>query len=165
MDIFDLELLRLWEALNRNRVQYIMVGGVATNLHGFQRSTEDIDIWIKDTLENRKRIRKSFAECEMGDFEPLERMPFIPGWTYFNLNNGVRVDLMDKMKSVDGDLSFEECYEMASVADINDIKVPFLHINHLLANKRAVNRGKDQIDIDYLERVKKLREEDQSTGS
>ncbi len=63
-----------------------------------QRTTEDIDIWIKDTLENRKNIRKAFDECELGDFEPLERMQFIPGWTYFHLNNGIRIDLMYKMK-------------------------------------------------------------------
>ncbi len=98
MDIFDLEILRFWEALNKNEVLYLMVGGIATNLHGYQRTTEDIDIWIEDTLENRKKIRKAFDDRDMGDFEPLERMQFIPGWTYFHLNNGIRIDLMDKMR-------------------------------------------------------------------
>ena len=89
MDIFDLEILRFWEALNKNEVLYLMVGGIATNLHGYQRTTEDIDIWIEDTLENRKKIPKAFDDRDMGDFEPLERMQFIPGWTYFHLNNGI----------------------------------------------------------------------------
>jgi len=90
-----------------------MVGGIATNLHGYQRTTEDIDIWIEDTLENRKKIRKAFDDRDMGDFEPLERMQFIPGWTYFHLNNGIRIDLMDKMKSVNGELTFSDCYQKA----------------------------------------------------
>jgi hypothetical protein len=137
-----------------------MVGGVAINLHGYQRTTDDIDIWIKDTLENRKKLRKSFEDCEIGDFEPLERMPFIPGWTYFNLNNGIRLDLMDQMKGLEGNLSFDECYTLASLADIEGVTVPFLHINHLLSNKKAVNRPKDQIDVIYLEKIKKLREEE-----
>lgn len=165
MDIFDLELLNLWDALNRNGVKYIMVGGVANNLHGYHRSTEDIDIWIKDSLENQKKIRKSFAECEMGDFEPLERMPFLPGWTYFNLNNGVRIDLMDKMKSEGGDLMFDECYLLASIAEINNIQVPFLHINHLIANKKAVNRPKDQIDVIELEKIRQIREDEEHSKS
>ncbi|RPD48215.1 hypothetical protein [Paracnuella aquatica] len=164
MDVFDAELLSLWAALNRNSVAYIMVGGVATNLHGYQRSTEDIDIWIKDTVENRKGIRKAFAECEMGDFEPLERMPFIPGWTYFHLNNGVRLDLMTNMKSPSGELSFDECYHLASIAQINDVSVPFLHINHLLQNKKAVARLKDQLDVQELEKIKKLQEEEGLDG-
>lgn len=160
MDVFDEELLLLWKALNKNKVKYIMVGGVATNLQGYQRSTEDVDIWIKDTLENRKKIRMAFNECEMGDFEPLERMPFIPGWTYFNLNNGVRIDLMDKMKGIEVDLDFDQCYKMAVVTDISGIDVPILHINHLIENKKAVNRPKDQLDVIYLEKIKKLRHEE-----
>ncbi len=158
MDIFDLEILRFWEALNQNKVLYLMVGGIATNLHGYQRTTEDIDIWIEDTLENRKKIRKSFNDCDMGDFEPLERMQFVPGWTYFHLNNGIRIDLMDKMKSLNRELTFADCYQQASVAEINGIKIPFLNINHLLDNKKAVNRPKDKLDVVYLEKIKALRE-------
>jgi len=159
MDIFDLEILRFWEALNKNEVLYLMVGGIATNLHGYQRTTEDIDIWIEDTLENRKKIRKAFDDRDMGDFEPLERMQFIPGWTYFHLNNGIRIDLMDKMRSVNGELTFSDCYQKASIAEINGIKIPFLHINHLLDNKKAVDRPKDRLDVFYLEKIKERREE------
>jgi len=157
MDVFDEELLRFWKILQQNYVRYIMVGGVATNLHGYQRSTEDIDMWIEDSLENRRKIRKAFKECDMGDFEPLERMPFVPGWTYFYLNNGLRLDIMVTMKGLE-ELTFDECYQMAYKADIYDVQVPFLHINHLLANKKAVKRLKDQLDVSELEKIKALRQ-------
>ena len=49
--------------------------------------------------------------------------------------------------------SFDQCYKLANVADINDVSIPFLHINHLLANKRAVNRPKDQVDVIYLGKI------------
>jgi hypothetical protein len=39
-----------------------MVGGVATNLHGFQRTTDDIDVWIEDTVDNRNRLRVAMRE-------------------------------------------------------------------------------------------------------
>ena len=116
-------------------------------------------------MANRKKLRKAFAAFNLGDFEQLERMPFIPEWTYFNLNNGIRLDLMDKMKSQEGYLLFDECYQLAAIAEIEGIKVPFLHINHLLANKKAVNRSKDQIDVIYLEKIKKLREEEDSNSN
>lgn len=54
MDIFDEELIEFWQSLNKYHVKYIMVGGVATNLNGYQRMTDDIDVWLEDTIENRK---------------------------------------------------------------------------------------------------------------
>jgi hypothetical protein len=48
---------------------------------------------------------------------------------------------------------------MASVAEIEEVKIPFLHINQLIANKRAINRPKDQIDVLELEKIKQVRKE------
>jgi len=61
------------------------------------------------------------------------------------------------MKGVEN-LSFIECLEMASIADLDGVLVPFLNINQLIANKKAVNRPKDQIDVLALEQIRKLRE-------
>jgi len=135
-----------------------MVGGYAINLHGYQRFTGDMDIWLKDTLENRKQLRKAFASCDMGDYPMIEYMQFLPGWTDFHLNNNMRLDIMIDMKGLEG-YTFDECLQMASIADIENIKVPFLHINQLIENKRVVNRLKDQTDVLALEQIKQLRGE------
>jgi hypothetical protein len=158
MDTFDEEILKFWAALQHQEVRYIMVGGYATNLHGFQRYTGDIDIWIDDTLDNRKRLRVAFAECGMGDYYLLETMQFVPGWTEFNLMNGLRLDIMVSMKGLEG-YSFDECLKMAASADIDGVLIPFLHINQLIANKKAVNRPKDQVDVIELEKIQKLQGE------
>jgi hypothetical protein len=63
MDIFDEEILKFWKALFDHKVEYIKVGGYATNLHGFQRYTGDMDIWIKDSRENILKMRKAFSLC------------------------------------------------------------------------------------------------------
>src|SRR5262245_29443239 len=100
MDIFDDELLSFWRSLNKFSVEYIMVGGVATNFNGYQRATDDIDVWIEDTVENRIKFRQAFKEYSSVDYEMIERMQIVPGWTYFNLNNGFRLDLMVSMKGL-----------------------------------------------------------------
>ena len=92
MDMLNDELLRFWKALNENKVRYIMVGGFATRFHGFNRSTDDLDMWLEDTLEGTN--------------------------------------------------------------------VPFLHINHLIQNKKTINRPKDQVDVIELEKIRKIREEE-----
>lgn len=158
MDIFDEEILKFWGALQNNQVRYIMVGGYATNLHGFARYTGDIDMWIEDTVANRQHLRAAFIECGMGDYFMLETMQFVPGWTDFQLNNGLRLDIMISMKGLEG-YSFDECLQMASIADIDGVNVPFLHINQLIVNKKAVNRPKDQIDVIELEKIRKIQGE------
>ncbi|MFT3682853.1 MAG: nucleotidyltransferase [Ferruginibacter sp.] len=158
MDIFDKEILRFWSALFSNKVRYIMVGGYATNLHGHQRYTGDMDIWIEDTAPNRSNLRKAFNDCGMGDYDMIETMQMVPGWTNFYLNNGLQLDLLSNMKGLEG-YSFEECLQMATIAEIENVEVPFLHINQLITNKKAVNRPKDQLDVIELEKIIQLRKE------
>ena len=55
--------------------------------------------------------------------------------------------------------TFDECLQIATIATIEKMQVPFLHINQLIANKKAVNRPKDQIDVMELEKIKQLRKE------
>jgi hypothetical protein len=157
MDVFDEQLLSFWKTLNNNNVKYIMVGGFATILHGFSRNTNDIDFWLEDTKANRKNLRKVFSELGYGDFESIETMDFVPGWTTFYAA-GIVLDIMTKMKGLE-DLSFDSCYATASIAEIEGVRIPFLHINHLIENKKAVNRPKDQIDVQELEKIKNIKKE------
>ena len=157
MDVFDKDLLKFWQVLNANQVFYIMVGGFAVNIQGFSRATDDSDLWLKDTPENRRNFRKAFAKLGYGDYPSIETMQFVPGWTQFYIARGLVLDIMTSMKGLEN-LSFDECYEMAKKADLDGIVVPFLHINHLIANKKAVNRPKDQIDVIELTRIKNFLE-------
>ena len=79
MDIFDQEIIKFWRSLYTNDVKYIMVGGYATNLHGYQRYTGDMDIWLADDVGNRAKLRKAFADSDMGDYFMLETMQCVPG--------------------------------------------------------------------------------------
>jgi hypothetical protein len=158
MDVLGEEMINFWRALNANSVRYIMVGGLATRFHGYNRATDDLDIWIEDTLLNRQNLRYTFVELKYGDFESLETMQFVPGWTTFYAA-GVELDIMTSMKGLE-DETFANCYEMASVSNLDGVLVPFLHINHLISNKKAVNRPKDQMDVIHLEKIKEIRASD-----
>lgn len=136
-----------------------MVGGFATRLHGFNRNTDDLDMWLEDTVSNRKNLRTAFKELGYGDFSTREIMQFVPGWTSFYEGGGIELDIMTTMKGLK-DLPFGECLDMASIADLEGIKVPFLHINHLIENKKILNRPKDQVDVLELEKIRKIREEE-----
>lgn len=156
MDILDEDILSLWRSLNNNDVRYIMIGGFATNLHGYNRATNDIDLWIDDTLQNRKNLRKALKEQGSGDYDVIESMQFVPGWTDFQLNFGFKLDVMTSVKGLEN-IGFEECYNFAVIAEIEKIQVKFLHFNHLIICKKATGRPKDLLDIEELEKIKNLK--------
>lgn len=152
MDILDEDLLGLWESLSKNEVQYIMVGGFAAIMHGISRITQDVDIWIKDTPDNRFRLRKTINELGLGDYESFENIDFIPGWTTIYLGLGLELDIMTNLKLFP-QTSFDDCYQKAYKAIINDISIPFLHITHLMEEKVANSRPKDLLDLEELKRI------------
>ncbi|MEP7278954.1 MAG: nucleotidyltransferase [Bacteroidota bacterium] len=153
MDILDEDLIHFWKILNNYSVQYIMVGGFAVNLYGYTRSTTDLDLFLKDDFQNRQNLANAFSELGYGDIS-FEHLQFVPGWTNFQIGTGVQLDIMTSLQGLD--LSFDECLEMAPVAEIEGTRVPFLHINHLIQNKKVVNRPKDQLDVIELEKIKKI---------
>ena len=53
---FD-QFLAVIRAFEHARVEYVLVGGVAVNIHGIVRTTEDIDFFVRPTEDNVARIR------------------------------------------------------------------------------------------------------------
>lgn len=157
MDINDEIFIRFWRTLLQFQVRYIMIGGFAVNLHGFSRATDDIDVWVEDTPSNRENLASALHLLKIAPPDIVKRMQFIPGWSQMQLPGGFPLDIMTEVKGIDN-LSFDECLSMATFAEIEDLKVPFLHINHLIQAKKATNREKDVIDLTELNKIHNLPE-------
>ena len=52
-----------------------MIGDFAANRYDHQGFTENMDIWIEDSPENRDRLRMAFNNYGMGDFPMLVSRP------------------------------------------------------------------------------------------
>lgn len=50
---------QLLRALNHEEVEYIVVGGVAVNLQGVVRATQDIDLFLRPDPENLERLKRA----------------------------------------------------------------------------------------------------------
>ncbi len=154
MDILSEEILDLWRKLNKHNVSYIMIGGFAVNLYGYNRTTVDIDLWLKDTLDNRKNFRAALKAMDIGDFQAIETMDLVPGWSSFKLNSGFELDIMTYIKGFE-QVKYDECYSISPIAMIEDVPVKFLHFNKLIEAKKASGRPQDLLDIENLLRIKK----------
>jgi predicted nucleotidyltransferase len=135
-------------AFNNQEVEYILVGGYAVIIHGYNRTTGDMDIWVNQTVDNYKKIVKAFDEFGMPVFDMTEKN-FLHNSDLDVFSFGVppvSIDLMTRTKG----LEFESCFKNAEVHDIDGLPVRVLHIDDLIKAKKATNRPKDQDDIENL---------------
>lgn len=146
------QILNIWKSFRQNDVKYVTIGGFAVNIYGYNRNTGDLDILIEDSVTNRKALRKAFKEIGIGDFESIETMQFIPGWTDFTLDFGLRLDVMTSIKGLEGK-NFSELLNEATIVVIEDVEVNFIDYENLIIAKKATNRLKDQLDIEELNKV------------
>ncbi|MFN0049258.1 MAG: hypothetical protein ACKVOU_09060, partial [Cytophagales bacterium] len=86
-------------------------------------------------------LRKAFVELEIGDFKQLETIDFIAGRSEFHISANLVLDLMTKIPGLEN-LTFDDCLQAAPIAEVEGIKVPFLHINQLILAKEATKRPK-----------------------
>jgi predicted nucleotidyltransferase len=147
-NIFNEDFQDFIRALNNNSVEYILVGGYAVILHGYNRTTGDMDIWVNRTAENYAKIEKAFGEFGMSVFDMTEDN-FLYNERFDVFSFGVppvSIDLMTKTKG----LKFSDCYPLAEIHELEGLSVKVIHLSDLLKAKKAVFRPKDQDDIDNL---------------
>jgi hypothetical protein len=58
---FD-KVMQLLRELGKHEVEYVLVGGVALNLHGFVRVTSDVDLFVRPEARNIERLRSALRE-------------------------------------------------------------------------------------------------------
>ena len=97
MNLFD-KLLQIADALEREKVEYILIGGFAVILYGLPRLTQDLDLFINNTTDNVQRLRTALNQVfqdqsiEEITVEELDRYPVIR----YGSPDGFTLDFMAK---------------------------------------------------------------------
>ena len=134
--------------LNKADVKYILVGGYSVILHGYSRTTGDMDIWVDRTKENYQKVRQAFLNFGMPVFDMTEQaFLYHPNWDVFTF--GTPPSSIDIMVSVKG-LNFDECFEQSIFFEDDGLSIRTIHINNLIAAKKASGRSKDLDDLENL---------------
>ena len=60
-NLLNPDFVEFLQCLHSKSVESILVGGYAVVLHGYFRTTGDMDVWIRPTAENYRRMRSAFA--------------------------------------------------------------------------------------------------------
>ena len=127
-------------------VEFLLVGAYALAAHGHPRATGDIDIWVRPSPENARRVYAVLAAfgAPLQDVEPQD---FSRSDVVFQI--GVAPRRIDIMTGISG-LEFAEAARNASQVEIEALTIPVLSRADLITNKEASGREKDLLDAKTL---------------
>ncbi len=150
-NIFNADFLEFLMLLEKHKVDFLLVGGYAVVLHGYVRSTGDMDLWIERTDYNYQKLKKVYL-----DF----RAPIFPQEQFsndsFNVwGIGIEPTKIEILTQVDG-LIFKESFKKRKFFKVDKLQICYIDFEDLIKNKQASGRFKDLADIEQL---KKLKEE------
>ena len=146
------QLRKLTDALERNGVQYLYIGKSAAIIHGFADTTQDADIYVNHTKENKEKLVVALKEIEFR-LSTEQEIEIKGGKDFIQLHNGP-FDL-DLIYAPDGIEKFEDAWNRGCA--IAGHKV--CSIADIIASKRAANRPKDRESLARLEEFEIYMEE------
>ena len=138
--------ISLLAAFAAAKVEYAVVGGVAVNAHGYVRATNDLDIFIRPTLENALAAFKALGSLGV-PLEGLQPSDLLNDEE--NLRFGPAEDHVDILPSI-GEMPFDLVWRNRVEAEVAGICVPFISKADLIENKRQVGRLRDLADAEEL---------------
>lgn len=155
-----LDLARLLEVLARHGVDYVVIGGVATQAHGHRRTTMDLDLTPDPGSENLRRLAAALEELEAqprdaalaggeipaNDPERLLVAAIVP--PLLTRHGQVHV-----LKEPKGARAFEQLRAAALMVEFEGIEVAIASLDDLIRMKRAAGRPSDLDDIAALARL------------
>ncbi|MEI6509190.1 MAG: nucleotidyltransferase [Bacteroidota bacterium] len=146
-NIFNEDFQDFIKAFNEAKVDYILVGGYSVILHGHNRSTGDMDIWVRKSEENFHKINVAFSIFKMPMFDmTLEKFMSTVNDVFTFGRSPVAIDIITELKG----LSFTEAFSNATLVQVENIEVRLIHLNDLINAKKASARPRDIDDINHL---------------
>ncbi|MHA1231793.1 MAG: DUF6036 family nucleotidyltransferase [Candidatus Helarchaeota archaeon] len=151
-------------------VKYLIVGGLAVNLYGIPRVTQDIDIIIsmdKDNILKINRVLKELGYIPKLPVNPddLANKNILNHWIknknlkafsyYHKVENFKTIDIIVKHP-----LDFENAFQNKTIKNVGDIEIYLVSLDDLIIMKQNIKRQQDISDIKLLRKVKKWMEKD-----
>jgi len=155
MNIFLPDHQRFLKSLIKNDVNFLLIGGYAVVLHGYRRTTGDIDLWINPSNENKIKLLEALKgeNIEEEDLSELGKQDF-EDYLVFSL--GEEPEKIDFMTQING-VSFNDAYINRLEKFIDDMLIPYINLSDLVLSKMGTGRKKDEADIEELQKIESLK--------
>ncbi|HXU32845.1 MAG TPA: hypothetical protein VN851_19920 [Thermoanaerobaculia bacterium] len=140
------DLVDLCRALNREGARYLLIGGFAVILHGFIRSTKDIDFLVEASAENVQAIKRAMASLP-DNAAALIADDEVERYGVVRVADEIVVDLMAKACGISYPASLVD--EGVVTFRIQDVEIPVASKTLLIRLKDTI-RPSDAADVEFL---------------
>jgi len=149
-----MNLKELVKALKNEKINYMIVGGYAVNFHGYSRNTVDIDLVIKFTLSNLKKIEVLLNKMDMVSRLPIDAVSVykfrdeyiknrnLIAWNFYNEN--------DPTEQVDILITHDVSDFKSEKFRVGQLECKVISKDDLIKMKKKSGREKDLLDIKEL---------------
>lgn len=154
---FNQDVYDFIEACGRNKVRMILVGGNAVNYYGYKRHSADIDFWVDNKAKNLENLLKALKQLayEISDFPPEVKngdqnisLKFSPD---------LEIELITRFNpGKTFNEAFIDSVEFIAVGQ-KLLKWNILSFQDLINSKIKSGRPKDLLDVQELQRIRKIR--------
>jgi hypothetical protein len=143
---------KILAAFEDEGVRYLVFGGVAVNLHGLPRFTEDLDVFIEPTRENveavKRALRKVYDDPNIDEISADDLLGDYPAVQYVPPEGTFHVDILTRLGEAFGFSDLEP-----DRTSLEGVEVRLVSPRTLWRMKKDTVRAKDRLDADGL-RVK-----------
>ncbi len=137
-----------FHVLNKNKVEYLVIGGYAVIYYTEPISTKDLDIFVNPTLRNSKRVYKSLKEFLNMELKDLKEDDFAKKEIIYQIGiSPNRIDIINKIKGV----NFETAWKRKKYFLYGKEKVWVIDKRDLIKNKKLLGREQDLWHLKKLE--------------
>ena len=139
-------LADVFASFQKHEVKYLVIGGIATVLHGVPRATFDLDILIEATPENAQRLLKALLEAGLGTAS-LTTAEEILANEITVFSDRVRIDVQTSTPG----LNFKQAWKRRKSVNYQGQDLYVASKEDLISSKRAAGRDVDLEDVRLLE--------------
>lgn len=141
--------------LVKHKVAFILIGGYAVIYHGYERTTGDMDLWLRPDNDNRDKFIQALSEHGVLK-EHLEKIGALDFTQSQALHVGEKPNQVEFLTFTQG-LDFEDAYQKKEILELEGNPIPVLHYEHLIVTKMLLGRPQDKADIDKLKKIQQYR--------
>jgi hypothetical protein len=148
-----LDAERIFAVLDAHKVEYVVIGGIAVQVYGHVRMTNDVDLIPSPTPQNLERLAAALQELEARVLNPgsehltidAQMLPRATLWQLATRHGGI-----DVLHDAPGAAPFPELRKRALLITLDDHSIPIAARDDLIKMKRAAGRPVDLADIAAL---------------
>jgi hypothetical protein len=160
MDIFLDEHRKFLALLLKYDVEFLLIGGYAVIVYGYERGTGDMDIWLNPTDANKRKFMNALQAhgIQPALIDKVGKLDFSEVHMMHLGERPIRIDFLTRVHGLD----YPEANEKRQFVQNGELRVPVIDYEHLILVKMLSGRPQDKADVDMLKGINRHKKGDGS---